>query len=94
MPHFVLHCLDKPDSLALRLANRPAHLDHARGLGEGMLLAGPLLDDAGQPMGSLIVIEAPDAVAAADFAARDPYAMAGLFASVAITPFRKVLPEA
>jgi uncharacterized protein len=94
MPHFVLHCLDKPGALELRLANRPVHLEHLRGLGDNILLAGPLLDASGQPMGSLIILDAPDGAAAAALAAGDPYAKAGLFASVTITPFRKTLPDA
>ncbi len=93
MPHFVLHCLDKPGALELRLANRPVHLEYMRGLGSVLLLAGPLLGEDGNPKGSLIIIEAEDAAAAAAIAAADPYAKAGLFASVTITPFRKTLPE-
>jgi uncharacterized protein YciI len=45
-------------------------------------------------VGSLLVMEFADKQAAEDFAANDPYAKAGLFQSVAITPFRKVFPQA
>jgi uncharacterized protein len=93
MPQFVIHCLDKPQALELRLAHRPAHLDYARSYGAQLVLAGPLLDEAGNPKGSLLILEAADASAAQAFADHDPYALAGLFASVAITPFRTVLPE-
>ncbi len=92
MPHFVIHALDKPDSLPLRLANRPAHLDHARSIGAALFVAGPLLDDNDQPLGSLLIVDMPSGADAAAFAAADPYALAGLFASVTITPWRRALP--
>jgi uncharacterized protein len=93
MAIFVLHCLDYPGTLDVRLANRAAHLDHARSLGSQLRLAGPLLDDAGSPIGSLIIIDVADRHAAEGFATNDPYAKAGLFQSVNIWPFRYVLPE-
>jgi hypothetical protein len=40
----------------------------------------------------MLLMEFPDYRAAVAFAADDPYARAGLFASVAITPWRQVLP--
>lgn len=45
-------------------------------------------------IGSLLVLDFPDRKAAEVFAANDPYAKAGLFQSVTITPFRKVFPQA
>ena len=46
--------------------------------------------------GSLLVIEADDIAAARAFAAADPYAKAGLFASVDIRPWKWIFgnPEA
>jgi uncharacterized protein YciI len=83
---FVLICTDKPDSLALRLATRPAHLAWL----ETVVVkgAGPFLDDAGNPNGSLVIIEAKDKAEAEAIAARDPYAVAGLFASVEVRPWK------
>jgi uncharacterized protein len=93
MPLFVLHCRDKTDALPVRLENRPAHLDYARSIGSQLMLAGPLLDATGTtPLGSLIIVDMTDRAAAEEFAAADPYAKAGLFESVTITPFRKTLP--
>ena len=92
MPHFAIHCIDKPDSRELRAATRPVHLEHLHALGDAILAAGPLLDGEGNPIGSLLIIDFPDRKAAIQFAADDPYALAGLFASVAVTAWRKVLP--
>lgn len=93
MPFFAIHCIDKPDSAALRAATRPDHLAHVGGQGSRILVAGPLLGLDGLPMGSLLILDCDDRKAAIQFAAADPYALAGLFASVAVTAWRKVFPE-
>lgn len=92
MPHFAIHCIDKPNSLELRKATRPEHLAHLESLADKVLVAGPLLGMDGDPMGSLLIIDFPDRKAAIQFAADDPYAQVGLFASVAVTAWRKVFP--
>lgn len=90
---FAITCLDKPNSLELRLANREAHLAHARGNVDKMLVGGPLLADDGQTMiGSLLIMDLPDRTAAEALMAADPYVKAGLFDSVTIRPYKKVLP--
>jgi hypothetical protein len=88
MSLFVLSCIDRPDGLQQRLAVREAHLAWLAGHGEMVRLAGPYLGADGQPVGSMLVIEAPDLAAAQAFAAADPYALAGLFRSVEIRPWR------
>jgi uncharacterized protein YciI len=93
MPHFAIHCIDKPDSHALRAETRAAHLAHVETVLDRLVVAGPLLDMEGRPMGSLLIIDFPSRKEAIEFAAADPYAQAGLFASVAVTAWRKVYPE-
>jgi uncharacterized protein YciI len=44
-------------------------------------------------IGSLLILDLADRQTAEDFAANDPYSKAGLFESVAIHPWRKVLPK-
>ena len=83
-------CRDKPGALPVRLDNRAAHLAHIQATGV-VEMAGPFLDEAGQMCGSLIVLEVADLQAARDWAAADPYSKAGLFASVAITEWKKVV---
>jgi uncharacterized protein YciI len=90
---FAIYCIDNPNSLDVRLANRPAHLEYLNGFLAQIVIAGPLLDDAGEnPVGSLLVMEFPYMASAEAFAAGDPYAKAGLFQSVSVRPYRKVLP--
>ncbi len=90
---FAIVCLDKPDHGHLRAENRPAHLDYLNANLEHMLLAGPFLSEDGErPVGSLLIMEFDEQGQARAFAEGDPYAKAGLFESVTIRPFRKVLP--
>ena len=85
---YALICTDKPNSLALRMAKRPEHVDYLKSLGETLVIAGPFTEADGETMnGSLIVIEASSLQAAKEIAAGDPFAKAGLFASVEIRPW-------
>ena len=88
---FALICTDKPASLDLRLSMRPYHLKYLESLGAGLKAAGPFTDDAGQPIGSLVIIEAADRTTAKGMADADPYALAGLFESVMISEWKKVI---
>jgi len=85
---YALICTDKPNSLALRKANRPEHLAYLESLGEKVVFAGPFTAADGETMnGSLIVVEAPSLDAARTIAAGDPFARAGLFATVEVRPW-------
>jgi hypothetical protein len=90
LPIFAIYCVDKPNALELRMATRETHLEYLRGVGDRLLMAGPLLDAAEAPAGSVLFVEAENPVAAEAFAAEDPYAKAGLFQSVTVTGFRPV----
>jgi uncharacterized protein YciI len=86
--NFVVVCIDKPDSLALRLATREAHFAYAREAPGVLRLGGPFLNDAGEMAGSLMILEAPDLAAARAWHEADPYRLAGLFERVEIRPWR------
>ncbi len=81
---------DKPGALQIRLDTRDAHIAYLRQTAV-VSQAGPLLDEAGEMIGSLIVLEVPDMTAARDWADHDPYAQAGLFDSVELIPWKKVI---
>jgi uncharacterized protein YciI len=85
---YALICTDKPNGLALRKANRPEHLAYLESLGEVLVFAGPFTEEDGETMnGSLVVIEAVSLEAARDVASGDPFAKAGVFATVDIRPW-------
>jgi uncharacterized protein len=92
MPLFAILAFDRPDAGTLRADTRPRHLDHIRSLGDRVARAGPFDDEAGQPIGSLILAEFADLSAAQAFAAADPYAQAGLFAETRVLGWRQVFP--
>ena len=83
---------DVPDSLARRLAARPAHLDRLHALQQAgrLLLAGPFPSiDSIDPgaagfSGSLIVAEFDSLGDAQAWADADPYVAAGIYAGVSV----------
>ncbi|HEY8938580.1 MAG TPA: YciI family protein [Cellvibrio sp.] len=91
---------DHPNSLEKRKITRPAHLARLQQLSdEGRLLvAGPHPavdnDNPGEAgfTGSLVIAEFPSLEAAQQWADADPYCAAGIYASVIVKPFKKVLP--
>ena len=91
---------DVNDSLSKRLAARPDHLARLEALKQqGRLeLAGPnpAIDsdnpgDAGFT-GSVVIAEFDSLSDAQAWADADPYIAAGVYASVSVKPFKKVLP--
>lgn len=85
-----LICQDKPGHLETRLVNRAAHLDHINTSGV-VEMAGPFLNAEGQMTGSLVVLSVDSMEQAQAWAAADPYAKAGLFDSVTLTEWKKVI---
>jgi len=91
---------DKPDSLQLRLANRPQHLarlNALRDLGR-LVIAGPhpAIDSADPGpagfSGSLIIAEFTALTEARAWADEDPYLLAGVYSRVTVKPFKQVFP--
>jgi len=91
---------DIENSLEKRLAARPAHLERLQQLKQQgrLILAGPHpaidSEDPGPAgfSGSLVVAEFPSLEEARQWADADPYIAAGVYQSVDIKPFKKVLP--
>lgn len=90
---FAVICTDRPASLDLRLATRPAHLAYLATYADRVVQGGPLLDTDGRPCGTLLLIDVEDRAAAEGFAASDPYGRAGLFESTVIRAHRTVLRD-
>ena len=97
---YAILCEDVENSLPLRGAARPAHLERIQELVDQgrLLVAGPhpALDteepgDAGFT-GSLIIADFDSLEAATAWADSDPYVDAGVFSKVTVKPYKKVLP--
>lgn len=91
---------DVAATLDKRLAARPGHVKRLQQLrDEGrLILAGPHpaidCEDPGPAgfTGSLVVAEFDSLQEAQDWARADPYVAAGVYASVTVKPFKRVLP--
>ena len=86
---YAVICKDKPGALQTRLETRAAHLAYIEATGI-VKMAGPFLEE-GQMCGSLVILDCDSLAAAQAWAAGDPYAAAGLFESVSVTEWKKVI---
>jgi len=91
---------DVENSLEARAKTRAAHIERLQGLADDgrILVAGPhpAIDskDPGPAgfTGSLVVAEFPSLEEAREWADADPYLEAGVYSSVVVKPFNRVLP--
>lgn len=91
---------DVEDSGERRASARPDHLERIQELTRQgrLLIAGPHPNvDAEEPgaagfSGSLVVAEFPSLEDAQSWADADPYVAAGVYRSVTVKPFKRVLP--
>ena len=91
---------DVENSLPLRASARPAHIERLQALKQlgKLIIAGPhpTIDneEPGEAgfSGSLIVAEFDSLEDAQAWADADPYITAGVYQSVSVKPFKKVLP--
>ena len=98
--YYAILCEDVENSLALRQAARPAHLERIQHLVDAgqLLAAGPHpaadTEDPGEAgfTGSLIIAEFDSLEAATAWADSDPYVEAGVFSKVTVKPYKLVLP--
>lgn len=91
---FLIYCVDKPDSLGLRRRTRAAHLEYMIRHKALVRFGGPVVSDAGEAVGSLIVLDLDERSQVDMFLAAEPYNAAGLFESVLVRSFRQMVPEA
>jgi uncharacterized protein YciI len=88
---FALVALDRPNAVEDRTRIRPDHLQYLHNLGDTLLLAGPFLNDKGESVGSIVIIESESLDTARATFNRDPYVEAGLFDTIMIKPWKTVI---
>ncbi|OSP54610.1 YciI family protein [Pseudoruegeria sp. SK021] len=81
---------DKPGALEVRKANRPDHVAYLKSSGV-VMQAGPLLDAEGEMNGSLVILDVASAAEAEAWVAADPYGKVGLFDSISVLPWNRVI---
>jgi uncharacterized protein YciI len=88
MAHYIVEYADSGDA-ETREQHRAEHISYRIGMGEDMLLAGPLLsDDEATAIGSLVLIRAENAHQARQLALADPLVKAGVLSLVSLRPYR------
>ena len=91
---FAIVCTDKPNQAATRAEHREAHFAHLDAYSDHIVEAGPFLaEDTSHSVGSLLLVDFEDRAGAEAFTQSDPFAKAGIFESVVIRPYKKVIPK-
>lgn len=88
------HDVSAPDGPARRTEKQPEHRAMLKTLRDkgNLLLAGPLTDDAGATIGSVMVMEFPDRKNLDAWLSVEPYMAGKVWARVAVTPMRVTVP--
>ena len=95
MPLYALIGHDGPRGLELRAQCRAEHLEKLDKLDRAgrVRFGGPLRDESGDPVGSLVVFEAADLAEARAIAAEDPYVVRGVFEHYEVYETGQVFPR-
>ena len=92
--YYVILRTDKPSSGQIRMDVRPAHIEFLKAAGDKIKLGGATVTDDDQTMTGSFLLVAGDSLAEVEaWAAQDPFNQAGLFAEVAVRPWRYVLGD-
>ena len=89
---FVIIGRDGTDAAAVerRTAIRPTHLDGVRSLVDAgnVPLGGAILNERGEMVGSVMIVDFPGREDVDAWLAREPYATSGVWATLEVHPFR------
>ena len=88
---FLINCIDKKNSLDLRLATREQHIKYLKEINDKLILAGPMLDKNDKPCGTVLILDFDNLNSVESFLENDPYNKVKLFQKVEITRFKRVL---
>ena len=89
---FLLRAYDGKDAQAMdrRMSARPAHLEYVKAFKEKghLLIGGPLLNEAGEMCGSVMVLDFPSEVELNAWKEKEPYVTEGVWQEIHIEPMR------
>jgi uncharacterized protein len=85
--HFAIIAWDIPNSAELRAARSAAHFAHIETIMDRIAIAGPLKDNDGRNIGSMLVFKAASAAEAEALFRSDPYFIAGIWDRWTINAF-------
>jgi uncharacterized protein YciI len=81
------YCIDAPGSAEPRATHMKAHLAQVEAVMDKLLIAGPLKDESGAVIGSLIVFGVDTLAEAQALLDQDPYSGAGVWKEVRLERF-------
>lgn len=88
--HFIIYCLDVPNSAVLRAKHLEAHKANLSSAPFKILVSGPLLEEDCETInGSCLLIEAKDKEEVISFLRDDPFTKAGIWEKVEVRHFAK-----
>jgi uncharacterized protein len=88
--HFIIHCLDKPNSGEIRRSHFEAHKSYIAAAPIKVVISGPLVGtDNETPIGSCFLVEAASLDQVELLNRNDPFYKAGLWDHVSINGFLK-----
>ena len=87
---YSIYCYDKNNSFERRKSLRNDHISYLKKFEKKIVLAGPLLNENEEPLGSLLVLNFLSKQEAEIFSKNDPYFLGGLFNKIEIYRFKQV----
>ncbi len=88
---FIITAYDGANALAKRMEVRPRHLEGMRALSSHIVCAGGILDEAGKPKGSVLVMEFADRAELDGYLAAEPYVVEKVWEKIDVEPMNVVI---
>ena len=88
---FVITARDGANMLERRMRVRPRHLENLAKVQDHVLCAGGLLDDAGNPIGSALILEFADREQLDEYLRGEPYILEKVWEKVDVAPMNMVI---
>ncbi len=88
---FVITAYDGENQLEKRMEVRPRHLAGMEKLNAHIICAGGILDDAGKPKGSVLVMDFDDREALNHYLDREPYVLEHVWEKIDVEPMNVVI---
>ena len=88
---FVITAYNGENVLEKRMAVRPRHLEGMQKLIDHIVCAGGILDQAGKPKGSVLVMDFEDRAELDTYLAEEPYVVEGVWDKITVEPMNVVI---
>ena len=90
---FIIKAYDGKEMLEKRMAVRPRHLEGMARLGEHVICAGGLLDEAGKMKGSVLIMDFADQSELDAYLSSEPYVQEHVWEKIEVERMNVVIPR-